>query len=55
MAEPKKVETYRHRINCINCKTILDLDIPQGTTVKGYLAKGIQCHRCGCDPINVEV
>ncbi len=55
MAEEKKVETYQYRINCVNCKTIIDLQIPKGNTIKEYLAKGVACPRCGCDALKGNV
>ena len=42
------MDTYELRGNCANCRTIVRLNIPRGTTIKEYMGKTEEeCPRCG--------
>jgi len=48
---PGMVPTKPYTINrkCINCKTPLTINIPNGTTIDEYFKEGRVCSVCGCE------
>jgi len=47
--ENKKLETYKLKILCINCRERTDCEIPKGKFAQPYLSfKKPICSNCGC-------
>lgn len=49
------METYQAEFKCCNCKKIIYLRIPRGTTVEEHVEEeGLICERCGCVPVKIK-